>query len=253
MADRTIIAWTDHTANFWMGCQKISPGCTHCYAEPLTENRMGLHLWGPNSPRQPVHGVWANARKWHREAQRNGSPHRVFCMSLGDFFEDHPMAAEIRPRAWALIRETPMLHWQILTKRADRIEACLPSGWGGGWENVWLGVSIENAEYAARADHLRKIPAVVRFVSYEPALGPLAHALNLAGLDWLITGGESGHGFRPMNLQWARDMRDACRAKRVAFFFKQSSHRFTERGIQLDGEIVREYPIPRVPTEVIPA
>jgi len=142
---------------------------------------------------------------------------------------------------WQQIRETPWLHWQLLTKRADRIADLLPEDWGAGYPNVWLGASIENMDCAERADHLRKIPAVVHFISYEPALGPL-HEIDLTGIEWLIVGGESGPGFRDMPHDWARSMRTACERAGTAFFFKQSAAYRTEMGTQLDGETVRNYP-----------
>jgi protein gp37 len=144
------------------------------------------------------------------------------------------------------IRSTPWLDWQLLTKRHERIAQSLPDDWGQGWHNVWLGVSIENNDYVERADYLNCIPAVVRFVSYEPALGPL-DKLDLSGIDWVIYGGESGPNRRPEDKQWARDMRDRCwqHSPRIAFFHKQSSAIRTEMGIELDGVIVREFPIPR--------
>jgi protein gp37 len=114
----------------------------------------------------------------------------------------------------------------------------------GAWPlpNVWLGVSIENADYAHRADILRQIPAKVRFISYEPALGPLADSINLDGIHWVIYGGESGKGYRKEDKQWARDMRDKCKREGVAFFHKQSSGFRNETGIELDGEIIHEFP-----------
>jgi protein gp37 len=165
-------------------------------------------------------------------------------------FEDHPVASDTRPRLWQLIRQTPWLDWQVLTKRADRIAENLPAGWGAGWPNVWLGVSIENNDYVWRADCLRAIPATVRFISYEPALGPLDR-LDLTGIDWLIFGGETGPGFRTADLSWARDMEARCKAAGVAFFFKQQSHLFTERLTLLDGREVKEYPQRRLPLPVI--
>jgi protein gp37 len=163
-----------------------------------------------------------------------------------DVFEDHPtIEAELR-KLWPLIRQTPWLDWQLLTKRADRIAAHLPDDWGAGYANIWLGVSIENNDYVDRADALRHIPATVRFVSYEPALGPL-DKLNLSGLDWIIYGGESGPGFRPHDPQWARDIRAKCRATGAAFFYKQSAAFRTEMGTTLDGRLMRDYPSPRLP------
>lgn len=244
MSQTTLIAWTDHTFNIAWGCMKVSPGCKHCYAETLSSSaRIGsFRVWGPSSPRRTFGADhWKHPDRWQRAAMREGRRHRVFTSSMCDLFEDHPTIDEERAKLWPVIARTPALDWQLLTKRADRIASGLPPGWGQGWPNVWLGVSIENNDYVWRADQLRRIPAVVRFVSYEPALGPL-DALDLAGIHWVIVGGESGPGYRPMDVQWARDMRARCKAAGVAFFFKQSAAPRTEMGIHLDGKLVREYP-----------
>lgn len=241
MSEKTIIAWTNHTWNIAWGCTKVSPGCKNCYAEGLSE-RYGHSVWGPGAPRR-IFGEkhWSEPLKWNRDAAKAGERRRVFSSSMCDYMEDNPQIETERAKLWPLIRATPWLDWQLLTKRADRIADNLPADWGEGYPNVWLGVSIENNDYVWRADCLREIPSVVRFVSYEPALGPLDQ-LNLSGLHWIIYGGESGAHFRPEDKQWARDMRDRCKAEGIAFFHKQSASRFTERGIELDGEIVREYP-----------
>ena len=253
MADTTLIAWTDRTANFWMGCAKVSAGCKNCYAETLTKNRMGLDVWGPatTTRRQPVKSIWSNLRKWESAARAGsvgvmgpGAPLLVFTGSLMDWAEDHPDAEAIRPEMWASIRAAPDLHFQLLTKRPERIRALLPADWGDGWPNVWLGTSIEDLRVAERADHLRTIPAVVRFISYEPALGPLDD-LDLTGIDWLIYGGESGPGFRGHDLEWPRAMKKKCEASSVAFFYKQSAAYRTEMGTTLDGETMRAFPVPR--------
>ncbi len=249
MSEKTAIAWTDHTFNIAWGCVKVSEGCKHCYAEGIvTSGRFGGSddIWGKGKARRTFgERHWKEPLAWDRRAAREGVRRRVFCSSMCDVFEDHPTIDAERAKLWELVRRTPNLDWQILTKRPERIATELPEGWGpGGWPNVWLGTSIESGRWCGRAGHLRSIPAVVRFVSYEPALGPL-DALNLTGLDWVIYGGESGPNFRKEDKQWARDMRDRCREAGVAFFHKQSANRFTERGIELDGEIVREYPTPR--------
>ena len=255
MAERSKISWCDATANFAMGCQKVSEGCRNCYALELTKNRMGLSVWGPKANRQHVKGVYAMLRKLAKDeaagAERvmPGGPMLVFCGSLFDWAEDHPDIEAIRPRIWEAIRAYPGLTFQLLTKRPERIAALLPADWGEGYQNVWLGTSVEDMRVAARADHLRKIPAVVRFISYEPALGSLDD-LDLTGLDWILYGGESGPGFRPEGTPedpkaWARSMRARCEAAGVAFFHKQSAARFTERGQELDGEIVHQFPSPR--------
>ena len=243
MAEKTIIAWTDHTFNIAWGCAKISPGCANCYADDLNKRYGSDAVWGPGKDRRLFGDAhWKKPAKWNRAAEKAGKIARVFASSMCDNFEDHPTVASMLPRLWQTIKATPWLDWQLLTKRADRIAECLPPDWGDGYENVWLGVSIENADYAWRADELCKVPAALRFVSYEPALGPLADALDLTGIHWIIYGGESGAKHRPEDKQWARDMRDKCAAAGVAFFHKQSAARFTERGIELDGQIIREYP-----------
>lgn len=251
LSTKTLIAWTDLTANFWMGCTKISEGCRNCYAATLTKNRMGLELWGNQAPRQ---GVKATANKLRTQSRLQqvgavgvmgeGLPHLVFVGSLMDWAEDHPEANANRPKIWDEIKRYPNLHFQMLTKRADNIARFLPPDWGDGYPNVWLGTSIEDMRVSHRADHLRDIPAAVRFISYEPALGSL-NDLDITGIDWVIYGGESGSGFRPEDKQWARDMRDKCRESGAAFFHKQSAAYRTEMGIELDGEIIRQFPTPR--------
>lgn len=241
MGVETAIAWTDHTFNPWMGCQKVSDGCKNCYAETLVKTRMGLDLWGANSRRQVTKAPWENVEKWNDSASALGVQRRVFCASLCDIFEDHPTANATRPRVWDVISRNTSLVFQVLTKRPENIARMLPCDWGEGWKNVWLGTTIEDMRVAGRADHLRGVPAVVRFVSYEPALGPLDD-LDLSGIGWVIYGGESGPGHRAEDKDWARTMRDRCRDLGVAFFHKQSSAYRTEMGIELDGEIIREFP-----------
>lgn len=247
MSESTVIAWTDHTFNPWMGCVKVSAGCQNCYAETLTKNRMGLSLWGPASTttRQVTKSPWTNVIQWNNQAKQDGIQRKVFCASLCDVFEDHPIANATRPRLWDLIEQCTSLDWQLLTKRPERIEQNLPSNWGEGWQHVWLGTSVEDMRVAHRVDHLRHIPAVVRFISYEPALGPL-NDLDISGIDWIIYGGESGPGHRKEDKQWARDMHAKCSENGTAFFHKQSAGYRTELGIELDGKIVRQYPSPRI-------
>lgn len=251
MAEETVIAWTDHTFNAWMGCTKVSAGCANCYAESLTRDRMKLNLWGPTASRQETKAPWQNVRKWNKSAARGepagrgpGLPHLVFLGSLMDWAEDRDDLLPVRARMWELVRDCKHLHFQMLTKRPENIARFLPADWGQGYPNVWIGTTIEDNRVAHRADYLRAVPAVVRFVSYEPAIGPLDQ-LDLTGIDWVIYGGESGPGRRPEDKQWARDMRDRCAPAGVAFFHKQSAGHRTEMGIELDGVIVREYPTPR--------
>lgn len=247
----TIIAWTDFTFNPWMGCTKISEGCRNCYAADLTRNRMGLSLWGDAAARQVTKSPWTNIRAEQRKSAAGqhgvlgpGMPRLAFTGSLMDWAEDRPDLVAPRLRMWDAIRSCPDVHFQLLTKRPQNIRRLLPDDWGQGWPNVWLGTTIEDNRVAHRGDDLRDIPAVVRFVSYEPAIGPLDQ-LDLEGIDWVIYGGESGPGRRPEDKQWARDMRSRCSAMSIAFFHKQSAGHRTEMGIELDGEIVREFPTPR--------
>ena len=242
MSEKTIIAWTDHTFNAWMGCAKVSEGCRNCYAATLTKNKMGLDLWGNKAPRQITKSPWDNCRSWNNAANKDGVVRRVFCGSLMDWAEDRPDLIAPRRRMWNLIRESRNLVFQMLTKRPENIAKFLPDDWGAtGYDNVWLGTTIEDNRVAHRAAPLVANPAPVHFVSYEPAIGPLDQ-LDLTHIEWVIYGGESGPGYRNEDKQWARDMRDRCKERGVAFFHKQSAGYRTELGIELDGEIIRQYP-----------
>ncbi len=237
MSANSAIEWTDHTFNIAWGCTKISPGCVNCYADTLS-HRYGFDVWGPDTARR-VFGVkhWNEPMKWNREAGMLGRPAKVFCSSMCDLFEDHPTIDQERAKLWPLIRATPNLIWQLLTKRADRIAACLPGDWGAGYPNVWLGVSVESQEYAdARIPRLCDVPAAVRFLSVEPMLGPVKLCSGCpgcpsdcgwakgkrmpglagpSGISWVIVGGESGPKSRPMHPDWARSLRDQCAAASV--------------------------------------
>ncbi len=224
-----------------MGCTKVSEGCRNCYAETLVRDRMGLKLWGPNADRQITKTPWQNVRVWNKQAEAQNKVAKVFLGSLMDWAEDHPALAEPRSRMFELIRQSPNLIFQLLTKRPQNIKKFLPVDWNNGWGNVWLGTTIEDNRVAHRAAHLIESPAVVHFVSYEPAIGPL-NELDLTDIEWVIYGGESGPNHRAEDKQWARDMHTKCSDAGVAFFHKQSAGFRTEMGIELDGKIVREYP-----------
>ncbi len=216
---------------------------------------MGLNLWGANATRQITKQPWKDVLSWQKKAQKGvpgvlgeGKPQLVFTGSLMDWAEDRADLVSIRNQMWDVIKKCDHIHFQMLTKRPENIVKFLPKDWGSeGYPNVWLGTSVEDMRVSGRADILREIPAVVRFISYEPALGSL-NDLDLKGIDWVIFGGESGSGFRRANLDWAREMKAKCENDDVAYFFKQSSAFRTEQGIELDGEIVRKFPIPRIPT-----
>jgi len=188
MAEKTGIAWTDHTFYPWMGCQRVSPGCEHCYAETLTTNRMGLKLWGPASTtkRQRTKGPWAELPRWNAAAAKDGVRRRVFCASLADLFEDHPDVAPWRADALALLDRCTNLDVQLLTKRPENILAMVPDHWRTAWPaHVWIGTTVEDQRRAEeRIPHLLAVPARVRFLSVEPMLEPV----DLA--PWLFVDGE---------------------------------------------------------------
>lgn len=159
-----------------------------------------------------------------------------------DVFEAHPTIDAEREKLWPLIRQTPWLDWQILTKRAERIAPNLPADWGTGYENVWLGVSVESGDYEWRFnDHLAHIPCKVRFVSYEPALGPVTR-LDWDKLDWIIYGGESGAKFRPDNEEWPKLIKAKCDEFGIAFFYKQQAAFRPGTEATIDGEIIQQFP-----------
>jgi len=238
MSANTSIEWTDHTMNPWWGCSRVSPGCANCYAETFA-HRFGVQ-WGKGATRRPAsEKVWVQPRIWNAAAKKSGKRARVFCASMADVFDDEaPYGA--RPRLFQLIRETPWLDWQLLTKRPENIADFLPRDWDNGYQNVWLGISVENQPMAEkRIPILLKIPAAVRFLSCEPLLGPVSfrwaswmsmpsrpdgssnHLDGLRGIHWVIAGGESGNGARPMHPDWARHLRDQCQEAAIPFLFKQ--------------------------------
>lgn len=235
MGDTTTIAWTDRTWNPWRGCSHVSPGCDHCYMFADGQR------WGWDAATVArAKTTWRHPFRWQREAQARGTRARVFVLSLSDFF--HPDADAWRDEAWAIMRACDRLDFQVLTKRDGRIARHLPADWGEGYANVWLGVSIEADRFAFRADTLRRVPARVRFISAEPLLEPLPR-LELRGIDWLIVGGESGLGHRPMEHAWAGELYQRAQQAGTAFFFKQSSSRYSGQGTNLQGlGEVREFP-----------
>lgn len=220
MAENTAIEWADDTFNPWIGCQKLSPACANCYAEAMVER-----FKGDFSVRTRTSAAnWKKPLTWNAKAAKAGVRRRVFCASLADVF-DNQVPEEWRTDLWALIRATPHLDWLLLTKRPQNIAKMLPADWGDGYPNVWLGTTAENqTEADRRIPHLLAVPAVVRFLSMEPLLGPVILPGNFMALGanaWAICGGESGHGARPMHPDWARSLRDQCVAAGVPFLFKQ--------------------------------
>lgn len=241
----TRIRWADVTWNVMTGCSHISPGCDHCYAEVLMLGRFrnafphGFKpVLKPNKLDEP--------RKWKK-------PSRVFVNSLSDIHHEDFTENEV-DQVYDKMREYAQHDYLVLTKRPQRMAAFFlgPAGYLArrGLDRVpghiWLGTSIELDKYTFRANHLRRIPVDIRFISAEPLLGPLP-SLDLTDIDWLIVGGESGNGsrnFRPMDHDWAIELRDMARAAGTAFFFKQSAAVRTEMGIELAGEVIEEWPAP---------
>ena len=286
MAENSSIEWTDHTVNWWWGCVvathadgSLSEACRNCYAETFAK-RTGRAKWGPRQPRwfPNFDRLASNLRKWNKRAAEAGVVERVFCNSMSDFFELHQVPEEAakldeaRAHAFALMEECTSLRFLVLTKRPENVLGMVPRRWVAQWrdfdgppevfaprwpDNVWIGTTVEDQQSAdERIPHLLKVPALVRFLSCEPLLGPVDLGIPYAVLDlsmdttpsveelqaviegqldiegvsvgvtypgihWVIAGGESGHGARPMHPDWVRDLRDQCLEAGVPFHFKQ--------------------------------
>jgi protein gp37 len=220
MGQNSTIEWTEATWNPWHGCAKISPGCAHCYM--YREKRR----YGQN-PSIVVRSKtsFEAPSKWMKSKM-------IFTCSWSDFFIED--ADVWRPEAWEIIRKTPHHTYQILTKRPERIVNSLPEGWP--FENVWLGVSVENPRFYWRIETLEAVPASVRFLSLEPLLAQM-NSLPLDGISWVVVGGESGPRCRPMQPEWVREIREQCLKAGAAFFFKQwGGPRKELTGRLLDGK-----------------
>jgi protein gp37 len=227
MGEFSKIEWTDHTWNPWIGCQHVSPGCDHCYAEAQNKFRKwNGGEWGARAPRKRTSEAnWRKPLQWNKAAQTDGIRAKVFCASLGDWL-DNKAEQSMRIELAELIRATPNLDWLLLTKRIENYKRLAP--WSDVPRNVWLGVTCEDQHYFDRRwAVLNEIDAKCRFISYEPALGPLKLGChNSASVpDWIICGGESGAGARMMKRRWARKLRDECKELGVAFFMKQMTAR----------------------------
>ncbi len=231
MGKNSKIEWCDHTFNPWIGCTKVSPGCAHCYAEVSTPARtaraQGRETWGKGAQRMRTgESYWEQPHKWERESlariDAGGQPARVFCSSLADMFDPEVPAQWFLDLA-QLITLCPGLTWMLLTKRPENIlpRLTLATLWRGFPSNVQIGCTVENQEWAnKRRDIFKEVPATVKYVSYEPALGKVDWT-GWEFINGLICGGESGHAARPMNPAWARASREWCAANNVPFFFKQ--------------------------------
>jgi protein gp37 len=244
MATTTAIEWTDVTWNPTTGCRKVSPGCDHCYAAVLAKRLKAMRnpRYQTDGPDGEGFGLALHPDKideplgWRK-------PRRVFVNSMSDLF--HPaVPAPFLRRVFDVMRVCEQHRFQILTKRPARMARVVPVLLGEEEPpaNVWLGASVESHEYRHRIDDVRSTPAAVRFLSLEPLLGPLPD-LHLAEIDWVIVGGESGPGHRPVDVEWIRDIRDQCLASGVAFFFKQWGGRTPKAGGRvLDGRTWNEMP-----------
>ncbi len=234
MSASSTIEWTNATWNPITGCTKVSQGCKHCYAERFAERFRGV----PGHPYEQGFDL----RMWPDRLTlplQWPEPRRIFVNSMSDLYHERVPLGFIT----AVFDTMVQARWhtfQILTKRATRLAQLGPTL---PWQsNIWQGVSIENMDVAWRADELRKVPAEVRFLSLEPLLGPLDY-LDLTGIQWVIVGGESGPGARPMKKQWIRSLRDRCRREAVPFFFKQWGGPIKSRtGRILDGKTWDEMP-----------
>lgn len=262
MGETTGIAWTDHTWNPWWGCQRVSPGCEHCYAEAFAVKRRGLPIWGPPSTteRRLTTTTWRDPLKWDRKALDEGVRRKVFVASMADIFEDHPQVTEWRRKALDLLASLRALDVLLLTKRPQHVRAMVPAAWLDEWPaHVWVGTTVEDQRRAEeRVPALLEVPARVRFLSMEPLLGPVdlrngtanrwsVPTRHVSGVpvewsdpgesfipvDWVIVGGESGPGARPFDLAWARSIVRQCGD--VPVFVKQMGDHPVMSAAGVDG------------------
>lgn len=239
MADKTAIEWTNATWNPVTGCTKISPGCDHCYAERFSERFRGVpgHPFEngfdltlrPERLEQPL--------KWRRSKM-------IFVNSMSDLFHKQ-VPFDFVDKVFDTMERANHHIFQVLTKRSSRMRDYVNKRYGenaAAPSHIWLGCSIEDAQRKGRIRHMQQMRAAVRFLSLEPLIGPLGH-LNLSGIHWVIVGGESGPGHRPMEEEWVLDIRNHCKAQHVAFFFKQwGGIRPKTNGRHLMGEEYNEFP-----------
>lgn len=275
----SLISWTHHTFNPWIGCSKVHTGCTNCYAENLMDTRYGRVQWGPNGTRSRTK-TWGEPRKWNKKAEQLGERHRVFCASLADVFEDWRKPIEgfrsmddARASLFDLIDETPWLDWLLLTKRPENIQEMWPNGFRFR-ENVWLGTSVSDQETAKAGLRLLRCRDLspVLFLSCEPIVGPIdLHAVEtpagdeyslISGycgrgqsksnvddlgfprpsIDWVIVGGESGAGARVCRYDWLESLWRQCSAT-VPFWMKQLGSNSDVPGATGKGEKKSEWPL----------
>lgn len=230
----TSIEWTEVTWNPVTGCSKVSPGCLNCYAERMAKRlqAMGQSNYRDGFEVRTHEHMLDLPRKWLK-------PRMVFVNSMGDLFHEE-VPVDFISRVFEVMESTPHHTYQLLTKRADRLAAVAPLvQWP---QNVWMGVTVEDSLRLSRVEQLRGVPAAIRFLSLEPLLGPLPD-LRLDGIDWVIVGGESGPGARPMKSEWAVDIRNLCVESETPFFFKQwGGVRKKAAGRELEHRIWNQMP-----------
>jgi protein gp37 len=225
MAGLSEIEWTNATWNPITGCTMISPGCTNCYAMRMAARleAMSHSNYEGTTRKSGQKYVWTGEVKLIESALEAPlswrKPKKVFVNSMSDLFQEAVPEAFIL-QIWSIMRKSPQHIFQILTKRPDRMVNVLKSIRAPTLKNVWLGTSVESAAYIHRLGHLRKTPAAVRFVSFEPLIGRIG-AISLANIHWAIVGGESGPGARPLHPEWVDEIQQQCEEQSVAFFFKQ--------------------------------
>ncbi|HSV64638.1 MAG TPA: phage Gp37/Gp68 family protein [Mycobacteriales bacterium] len=245
MADRSPIEWTQATWNPTTGCDRVSVGCDHCYALTLAARlkAMGSGKYQHDGdPRTSGPGFALTVHPAALDVPRRWrAPRMIFVNSMSDLFHAKVPLTFVRD-VFAVMADTPQHTYQMLTKRAHRLRRVADRlDWPS---NLWMGVSVENAEALERVEDLRNVPSAVRFLSCEPLLGPL-DGIDLTGIHWVIAGGESGAEARPPDPMWIRRLRDTCTSSDVPFFFKQWGGRTAKSGGRtLDGTTWDEYPAP---------
>ena len=221
----TQIEWTDATWNPVAGCTIVSAGCTNCYAMEMARrlDAMGVPKYGGLTRRSGKRTIWNGIVREDREALsiplRWRKPRKIFVNSMSDLFHERVSDRFIED-VWRVMHDTPHHNYQILTKRPERMATFVASNIGKVLPNVWLGTSVESADVAHRIDELRQAPATIRFISFEPLIGPVG-TVDLSGIHWAIVGGESGRSARPIKEEWVDDIYDQCLRSDSAFFFKQ--------------------------------
>lgn len=222
---QTQIEWTDATWNPVAGCTIMSAGCTNCYAMEMARRleAMGVEKYEGLTRRSGGRTIWNGVVREDRSAlaipKAWKKPRKIFVNSMSDLFHDGVSESFIGD-VWGVMRQTPHHHYQILTKRPDRMAEVLQRIAPKALSNVWLGTSVENAAVAERISQLRAVPAAIRFISFEPLIGAVG-PVDLRGIDWAIVGGESGRSARPVAEEWIDEVHEACEIARTAFFFKQ--------------------------------